>query len=132
MKSGDWLSGVKDEIIPYQHTSLDVKIIQKIREKPRKDKQKEIHPQRFNFVNDLLENFIAAFLHYFLHNLDAGIHILEVFTKVSNNQKVLAMRHPYKDLVSLQLCESAEQQKSYMKVHALSIPNAFIAKSQVF
>lgn len=126
------MSGEQDEIVPNQHTCLDVKIVQEIRKKPRKDKQKQIHPKHLNLLNNLLEHFIAAFLHNLLHNLHTCIHILEILAEVPNHQKFLALRHPHEDLVGLQRRESAEQQKSYMKVHALGVADAFVAKCQIF
>lgn len=126
------MSGEQDEIVPNQHTCLDVEIVQEVREKPREDKQEQIHPKHFNLLYNLFEHFIAAFLHHLLHDLHTCIHILEVLTKVPDHQELLALRHPHENLIGLQRRESAEQQKSYMKVHALGIAGAFIAKRQIF
>lgn len=126
------MSREQDEIVPNQHTCLYVEVVQKVREEPREDKQKQIHPKRLYFIYNFLEDLIAAFLHHLLHDLHTCIYILEILAKVPDHQIFLALRHPHEDLIGLQWREPAEQQKTNMEIHALSVANTFIAKRQIF
>jgi len=73
-----------NQIIPYHEWALEVEIVQIMGQKPRKDKNEEIHTHILYLVFDSFHLLMIAVFDQFLHYFDASVGIFEILAEVSN------------------------------------------------